>query len=223
MKTPRAADDTAPVTKRDAQGFTLVELLVAVAVLAILLGTGVPSFVEMVRDSRIGGDANALARALHLARSEAVKRAEFVTVCPRGGSGGCGGAGDWSDGWIAFVDPTADGEDGVASLDADDEVLARGDPIGHGNSLLVYGVRGSGDAPIDPASYLRFHPPGETEWSEGNRAGSLLLCDGERGASAARVINVRLSGDVRRGRPSGDGTTVPNDARNLPVACPERG
>ena len=201
---------------RNHRGFTLIELLVAFAVLSILLAVGVPSFVEMVRESRLSSTTRELAGALQLGRSEAIKRAELVTLCPRGPNDTCGE--DWSEGWILFVDPSAENGDGIARIDAGDEVLGRADAVRTGLRVEVYGVRGSGTAPRDPARYLRFQPPGQTEWSAGNRTGSLLLCDEKRGGERSRVLNVQPSGDVRRGRPNA-GERISRDARGLPIDC----
>ena len=62
------------------QGFTLIELLVAVAVCGILLGIGVPSFADAIKESRISSQYNTLVGSLYLARSEAVKGSSEVTV-----------------------------------------------------------------------------------------------------------------------------------------------
>jgi type IV fimbrial biogenesis protein FimT len=65
---------------QSSRGFTLIELMITVAILAILLGIGVPSFVDFIRNNRASTQANELATALNLARSEAVKRGLPVTL-----------------------------------------------------------------------------------------------------------------------------------------------
>ncbi|MFT3858790.1 MAG: GspH/FimT family pseudopilin [Aquabacterium sp.] len=92
-------------------GFTLIELMVTVTILAILLALGVPSLTEMMRDKAANASAEALAADLRLARMEAVKRGQQVSLCgvvlktPAGG-----GApqyecmttqnGAWANGWM---------------------------------------------------------------------------------------------------------------------------
>lgn len=66
--------------KRQA-GFTLVELMVTVAIAAILLGIGVPSFRALIENNRIAAASNDVVTALQYARSEAVKRGVLVDVC----------------------------------------------------------------------------------------------------------------------------------------------
>ena len=62
------------------QGFTLLELMVAIAVLAILATVGVPSFQDLIQNNRVTTQTNELVTALNLARTEAVKRGRNVEV-----------------------------------------------------------------------------------------------------------------------------------------------
>ncbi|HUE90567.1 GspH/FimT family pseudopilin [Pseudomonas sp.] len=83
------------------KGFTLIELMVALAVLAILLGIAVPSFSSMLRDSRASTLASELQGALQLARSEAIKRRQGVVVCRRKPDESvCQDGTDWAGGWL---------------------------------------------------------------------------------------------------------------------------
>lgn len=81
-----------------ADGFTIIELLTAVAVLAILVAIGIPTFVPIVTKVRMDGEITALSASLSLARSEAAKRGQPVSVCP-GTSGACPNVTDWTGGW----------------------------------------------------------------------------------------------------------------------------
>jgi prepilin-type N-terminal cleavage/methylation domain-containing protein len=121
---------------RSQHGFTLLELMTAVAVLGILLGLGVPSFTQMIRNNRVVANTNELVVALSAARSEAVKRGLPVTVCARSGptSDVCrtGTASNWGSGWLVFVDPA--GTAGV--VDAGDEIVQRFDAASAGVTVL---------------------------------------------------------------------------------------
>lgn len=68
-------------------GFTLLELLVTVTVLAILLTVGVPSFTQFVQNSRVTARTNDIVTGLNVARSEAIKRGAPITVTVTGGGG----------------------------------------------------------------------------------------------------------------------------------------
>jgi len=82
-------------------GFTLVELMVALAVLAILLGVAIPSFSDVSLSSKLRSLANELAASATLGRSEAIKRNAVVTLCASSDGANC--TGDWHQGWIVRV------------------------------------------------------------------------------------------------------------------------
>lgn len=75
-------------------GFTLIELMVVVALAAILLGIGVPSFKSFVAGQRVKAAAGEYAMALVFARAEAIKRNADVAI-----TGVTSGAAGWKDGW----------------------------------------------------------------------------------------------------------------------------
>lgn len=82
------------------RGFTLIELMVAVAILAILLGIAVPSFNDAALGSKLGSHANNLVVSASLARSEAIKRNVNVTLCASADGRDCATEGDWEQGWV---------------------------------------------------------------------------------------------------------------------------
>ena len=89
-------------------GFTLIEMLVTVVVLAVTLVIAVPSFYSLIQNSRTITTTNSILYAFKLARSEAIKRAVSVSVCPTANEDfdACGN--DWTKGWIVFVNPDED-------------------------------------------------------------------------------------------------------------------
>lgn len=82
------------------RGFTLIELMVAIFILAVLLGIGVPSFRDSAVGSRVSSYANDLVASVQLARSEAIKRNATVTVCASSDGANCEDDGGWEVGWI---------------------------------------------------------------------------------------------------------------------------
>jgi type IV fimbrial biogenesis protein FimT len=93
----------------ESHGFTLIELVVTIAVLAILLGIGIPSLSNFIQSNRVSGHANGMVSALHFARSEAVNRSEAVRFCPvNEANDDCREDGDWAAGWVALVQSGAD-------------------------------------------------------------------------------------------------------------------
>jgi type IV fimbrial biogenesis protein FimT len=71
-----------PVIKRTDAGFTLVELLVAIAIIGVLLRIAVPSMSSMISSARLSSQTDLLIGSIALARAEAVKRRAPVTLCP---------------------------------------------------------------------------------------------------------------------------------------------
>lgn len=86
-------------------GFTLFELMLTVAVAAVLLTLGVPSFVDLVRNNRAATNVNELLTAFAIARSESIKRGWAISVCRSSDGATCSGG--WSGGWIVFRDDAA--------------------------------------------------------------------------------------------------------------------
>ena len=78
-------------------GFTLVELMVTLAVVGILAAVAVPAMTSLINGNRLAGTASELSASLQLARSEALRRSSSVTICGTSDGATCGG--DWSR-WI---------------------------------------------------------------------------------------------------------------------------
>lgn len=95
-----------PAMKRRSRGFTMMELLVTLAVAAVILGIGVPSFRDFMRNGRLTGAANELLITVVRARGEAVRRQAVVSVCPSATPGQTGAtcSGAATQGYIAFID-----------------------------------------------------------------------------------------------------------------------
>jgi type IV fimbrial biogenesis protein FimT len=86
-----------------------MELLIAIAVLAILTTLAVPAFTQFVQNNKLSAQANEMVAAMQYARSEALRRGEQVRVCSSSDGAACNG--NWNQGWIAMVDPGGDDEE----------------------------------------------------------------------------------------------------------------
>lgn len=91
------------------QGFTLLELLIAIAVAAILLAVAVPSYQSLVQRNSLTANVNDLVGDLNYARSEAVTRGQDVYICSSNDQSSCNAGTDWSKGWVIYAatDPSA--------------------------------------------------------------------------------------------------------------------
>lgn len=94
-------------TRQHNQGFTLVELMVALAILAIMSAVAVPRFSDMIARNRMSGATNEIVAAIHLARSEAVTKNARVVICATRAGTACDGN-DWSR-VMTFVDADRNG------------------------------------------------------------------------------------------------------------------
>jgi type IV fimbrial biogenesis protein FimT len=86
--------------RRAAAGFTLIEAMVAIAIMVILMTIAVPSFRSASLNSQLRDSANSLAAAAYLARGEAIKRNAVVTLCMSANGSTCAASGGWEQGWI---------------------------------------------------------------------------------------------------------------------------
>lgn len=81
-------------------GFTLVELMIGLAIAAIVMTLGVPSFRDLIQNNRVTTTTNEIVLALQMGRSEAAKRGQSITVCASADGDTCSGATNWATGWI---------------------------------------------------------------------------------------------------------------------------
>jgi len=89
------------------EGFTLVELMVTIAIVAILSAIALPSFSTAIRSSRLASATNEFIAAVNLARSEAAKSNRAARICASSNGTSC--STDWSQGWIVWADANGDG------------------------------------------------------------------------------------------------------------------
>jgi type IV fimbrial biogenesis protein FimT len=134
--------------KRHSRGFTLIELMITITLLAILLGFGIPTFRDFTRRNSVTSVQNDLVTAFNLARSESLRRNRNVSICASTDLETCAGdEEEWNQGWIAFTDRSVAGE-----VDGDDEVLQGWQSA---NTDLEFEANGS--------SFVRYLPNGMAE------------------------------------------------------------
>ena len=152
-------------------GFTLIELMITIALAAIVMGIGVPSYQNFVVKNRIQTQASEIRSSLAMARVEAIRRGLGVRVCP--GQDGCAGA-NWHDGWNSFVDRNS------------------GTTRDPNETHLEVHVRLDGGSTLMGANNVIFR-------SDGTAAGAvtLTLCTADNHAEHRRSISVNLVGRVR--------------------------
>lgn len=169
------------------EGFTVAELMIGLAVAGITLTMGVPGFTDFVANQTQTTATNEIVTAMTLARSEAIKRNAYVTVCrSRDGVQCSGGSDEWHNGWIVFANTS---QDNAATLDADETLLRYFDRRGDKRTI---------EPNVAGLDFVAFRPTGTVTTSA-----VWVLCD-KRGADHARAVFVDRAGRARALPPHGD-------------------
>ena len=161
---------------RKQTGFTALELIVTMTIVAILLATGVPAFKNYSWNLRMKTAMDTLQADLNLARGRAISHNTQTVICPVSVSGDCTGQSAWQDGWIVFADLNADRN------------KQEGEPLlKQAGAIAMLDISSSSSR-----TQLRFYPNGSAPGSNA----SILFCD-SRGATEAGTISVSNSGRIR--------------------------
>ena len=180
----------APTHSPRSRGFTLLELIIALSVAAVLLGVAVPSFGAMWADSQRSVAVNALVHGIYLARSTAATQRQVVAVCRSADGRTCSNhTDDWQRGWIVFV-----------NLDRDDPPV-RDDQ----EQVLAVQAAWSGGTITSNRQAYSFRP-----YRHAIINGTVVFCD-RRGSREARAIIINSAGRPR---------VAKRDSDNRPLRCP---
>jgi type IV fimbrial biogenesis protein FimT len=163
---------------RQATGFTIIELMIGIAILGITMTFAAPSFLTLISNNRIAGGASDFVSALQLAKAESAARVNPVTICKRNVAGtGCTGGGDWQQGWIVFSDINGD-----ASVDVGDTVVLVQEAL---DPQITFG----GTAGV--TNSITYNQSGTTSITATQ---VLILCDSRGFAVSAKGILVTITG-----------------------------
>ena len=165
-------------------GFTLIELMIVVAVATVLLGFGIPSMTALMNSNKLTAASNALLSSMRLARSEAFKRNGRVVLCKSRDGAACIMAGGWEQGWIVFHDADGNGE-----RDEGEVIIERGNP-------LPDSLRLTGNSTV--AKHVSFVATGATRLAAGGfQAGTVTVCNVSATGGEARQIVLNAVGRPR--------------------------
>ncbi|RPJ66104.1 pilus assembly protein [Alteromonas sediminis] len=180
--------------KRISVGATLLELLIGLAIVAILLTAVGPNVQSILISNRITADVNGLSSLMRFAKHTAVNEQRVVTVCSTSNFTSC--SGNWNNGKMVFIDGNGNGQ-----RDADEALLASGDPTSKNNTLS-----GTNQA-------FSFAPDGSAD-----EALTLTYCPSTGEAKYARALLVTLYGKISISVDSnGDG--IAENASGSALSC----
>ena len=103
-------------------GYSLYELIMTLALAALILTLGLPSFGSLVADKRLRVETDALFHAVHVARKSSIVRRRVVSLCPSLDGASCNPGYDWSDGWIVFANVD---RDDPPEVDENEPIISR--------------------------------------------------------------------------------------------------
>lgn len=165
---------------RITRGFTLIEMMIVISILAAIAAYGIPQFNDMIQNSRALSQTNTLQGLVQLARSEAVTNRVATIVCGSTNQTACD-TNNWESGVIVFRDA-----DGNGSATANE--LVRAMPAADNTNTIR-----------STAGTIRFLTDGTL-----TAAQLLIVCD-ERGSDSSRQVRINLSGQARITRGNGQG------------------
>jgi type IV fimbrial biogenesis protein FimT len=178
------------------RGFTLIELMVTIAFLAIVMSLAVPSFQQTIASSRLTSTATDVYSSLLQARADAISQGERMTVCKSSDGSTCAtGTTTWSIGWITFVDSSRTLSATVDTGETVSYVVQATDP-----SITI-----SGNANV--ANYVSFSADGKSKTIAGGfQTGVIRICSSSPALTddtRARDLTLNIAGKITIGKPPG--------------------
>lgn len=181
-------------------GATLAELLLAIAIAALVAAFAVPSFTELLARQRTVAAVNQIIGAVQMARHAAITFHATIALCPAEGSV-CAARDQWHRGAMIFRDVNGNG-----SREPEEAVITRLPPLREGERIYWRSFRNR--------SYLQFEGNGITAWQNG----SFYYCPADDDPRYAKSLILNAQGRITRSR-DGDGDGIDEDARGRPLRC----
>ena len=165
--------------RRHADGFTLLDLVIAVTILGVLMGIVIPSLKDAVTRTHAASARGAITTTLFDALRHATVLGREIVVCPAS-AGQCAGGTDWSPGWIAFIDA-----DGNRQHSPDEQIVRQQEKLPTG--IRLHGTIGR--------QRIVYQPNG----GNGGSNITFTLCD-RRGPKHAQALILSNGGRLRSER-----------------------
>lgn len=175
-----------PNRSRQIHGFTLLELMVTLAIVVTVLGMAIPSFTDEIQTNRQTTLINELTSFIYLTKNTAVTQGVDVSICKSNSTGtACDSTADWQDGWLVFTDKNSNGVinddgDSIYCETSDDDCV-----------IKVHGALQQGAEIKSDVTHITFGSRGFT----GSTA-VFTYCD-DRGASYTRSKTLSKTGRLK--------------------------
>jgi type IV fimbrial biogenesis protein FimT len=150
---------------KNMHGFSLIELMVVIAIVAVLAAIAVPSLQGMIASSNLTSTTNDLIATYARARSDAIRRGKRVTVCISADSAQCTTSGNWSQGWIMFNDDNH--ANASATVESINDITSKAAALT--NNIVVKAKSSQ--------AYFSYSADGQVKlMNGGNGAGTIRVC-----------------------------------------------
>lgn len=159
------------------KGFTLVELLIVLTLVAVIAGFAIPSFSQLVANNRVATTTNSLVGVLNYARSESIKRGRVVEITAINSAGN---ANEWGGGWRVWVDQGTNGYDAGEEIRVFTEINA---------AVTIDGPDALTNFRFRPNGFVAPAPAGGAEYA-------FDICD-DRTGETGRRLQIHTSGRIR--------------------------
>ncbi|WP_218352664.1 GspH/FimT family pseudopilin [Alteromonas lipotrueiana] len=176
------------------RGLTLVELMITVAIVAILMTVGAPGISSMLQQNQVIADINNISSVARAARFTAVDEGTEVILCPTKDYKKC--KNNWKEAKMAFIDENGNGE-----LDENDILIAATEPLSDSNK--VKGISGS----------LVFGPDGSV-----SKQATIEICPSSKDNKSASALLISLYGRLAVATDS-DNNGIKEDADGADLSC----
>jgi len=173
--------------ERGNAGFTLIELMMVIAVIAVLSSIGFPYMRDMILANRIRSQATEITGAMNLARAEAVKQKLPIGICISSGGTSCTGT-DWAAGLLIWEDSDGDG-----SVDAGERILRI---VNGSQTNITINFLTNLNQPVSSPTWFR--ADGTFMPATGNTGTeyAIRICDSSRTGESGRAVAIGASGRI---------------------------
>jgi len=178
-------------------GFTLVELLTTLAIVALVASLAAPSMDNLIRKTNRHAAVSDMIRLINLARNTAIMEQQVTTLCPLDENDDC--THDWSGTITVFRDPESD-----KSLSNESDVIREAESV----------VGGKWTANTASRPYFRFMPSGIADYAIGN----IVWCPINGNLKLAAQIRINMGGRPRIAEDS-DGDGIVEGVDGKPITC----